>query len=321
MAHEQLLTNDELLSTTRAVRKRLDFDRPVSLDAGSWRCRRRPAQIWQFVFVTDADKRRRIGIPPGLRHYRDMPVAIHKLHQGSGDVTASQTRSAASADYLADNMGQAPVLMIPCIAGRTDNPEGAMAFAQTAVLGSVIPAAWNFMWPPGHAASAPPGLVMHEREVADLLGIPSDFMQVALMPIDLHQGHELQARLPPAHRQRMHSQGAVTALAAVAASSDGPFTGGGGAAAPRRRCGCASWRRICHTDVAVKEQSVQLPLPMVLGHEGAGIVEAVGSSVRHLRVGDPVVLAGDSCGECRRFGSDEFVERNLTGLSPGWVQR
>ena len=77
---------------------------------------------------------------------------------------------------------------------------------------------------------------------------------------------------------------------------------------------------ICHTDVAVKEQSVQLPLPMVLGHEGAGVVEAVGSTVRHLRVGDHVVLAGDSCGECPRchdglpFYCDEFIERNLTGF-------
>jgi len=77
---------------------------------------------------------------------------------------------------------------------------------------------------------------------------------------------------------------------------------------------------ICHTDVAVKTQSVKLPLPMVLGHEGAGVVEAVGSAVRHLRVGDHVVLSGDSCGVCRRCHAglpsycDEFVERNLTGL-------
>ena len=77
---------------------------------------------------------------------------------------------------------------------------------------------------------------------------------------------------------------------------------------------------ICHTDVAVKEQSVQLPLPMVLGHEGAGIVEEVGSAIRHLAPGDHVVLSGDSCGVCRRCHAglpsycDEFVERNLTGF-------
>ncbi len=76
---------------------------------------------------------------------------------------------------------------------------------------------------------------------------------------------------------------------------------------------------ICHTDVAVKTQSVLLPLPMVLGHEGSGIVEAVGEAVHHLAVGDHVVLSGDSCGHCSRCHTgmpsycDEFVTRNLTG--------
>ena len=220
MAHEQLgLTNDELLSTTRAVRKRLDFDRPVGMEVireclelavqaptGS------NAQGWQFVFVTDADKRRRIGEYYGQAYaiYRDMPFAIHKLHQGSADaqLTDSQARSAASADYLADNMGQAPVLMIPCIAGRTDNPEGAMAFAQTAVLGSVIPAAWNFM-----LAARARGLgtawttlhLMHEREIAELLGIPyADFMQVALMPIAYTKGTSFKPAYRPPIDSVMH---------------------------------------------------------------------------------------------------------------------
>lgn len=76
---------------------------------------------------------------------------------------------------------------------------------------------------------------------------------------------------------------------------------------------------ICHTDIAVKQQDVKLPLPMVLGHEGAGIVELIGSAVTHLKAGDHVVLSGDSCGICRSCQHglpaycDEFVERNLTG--------
>lgn len=76
---------------------------------------------------------------------------------------------------------------------------------------------------------------------------------------------------------------------------------------------------ICHTDIAVKEQDVKLPLPMILGHEGAGIVEQVGSAITHVSVGDHVVLSGDSCGHCRKCQQglpsycDEFVERNLTG--------
>ncbi|MBT7953430.1 MAG: NAD(P)-dependent alcohol dehydrogenase [Gammaproteobacteria bacterium] len=76
---------------------------------------------------------------------------------------------------------------------------------------------------------------------------------------------------------------------------------------------------ICHTDIAVKEQSFALPLPMVLGHEGAGVVEEVGGAITHVKVGDHVVLCGDSCGHCSNchqglpFYCKEFVERNLTG--------
>ncbi len=77
---------------------------------------------------------------------------------------------------------------------------------------------------------------------------------------------------------------------------------------------------ICHTDIATKQQELGLPLPMVLGHEGSGVVEAVGSGVRNVVPGDHVVLSGDSCGLCRKCHSglpsycDEFVERNLTGM-------
>ncbi len=76
---------------------------------------------------------------------------------------------------------------------------------------------------------------------------------------------------------------------------------------------------ICHTDIAVKEQVFALPLPMVLGHEGAGVVEQVGEAVTHVKVGDHVVLCGDSCGHCRNchsglpFYCTEFVQRNLSG--------
>ena len=75
---------------------------------------------------------------------------------------------------------------------------------------------------------------------------------------------------------------------------------------------------ICHTDVAVRNQDVKLPLPMVLGHEGSGIVEAVGSAVTHVKTGDHVVLSCDSCGHCRACHEglptycDDFVQRNLS---------
>ncbi|MEM9621961.1 MAG: nitroreductase family protein [Pseudomonadota bacterium] len=220
MAHEQLdLSNDQLLSTTRAVRKRLDFDRPVSnevlaecMELAVQAPTGSNAQGWQFMFVTDADKRQRIGelYAQAFTMYREMPVAIHKLHMDSGDknLTDSQTRSASSADFLADNMNRVPAMLIPCIAGRTDLPETNNMIAQSATYGSIIPAAWSFM-----LAARSRGLgtawttlhLMHEKEIADLLGIPyDDYMQVALIPIAYTKGTEFKPAYRPPVDTVMH---------------------------------------------------------------------------------------------------------------------
>lgn len=76
---------------------------------------------------------------------------------------------------------------------------------------------------------------------------------------------------------------------------------------------------ICHTDISVKAGLMPVPLPIVLGHEGAGVVEAVGSKVSTLKVGDHVVLSFDSCGHCRSCKHHnpgycfEFFPRNMSG--------
>lgn len=76
---------------------------------------------------------------------------------------------------------------------------------------------------------------------------------------------------------------------------------------------------ICHTDLGACDGHVPLPLPVVLGHEGAGVVERVGADVAALQPGDHVVLTFDSCGTCPtcRAGHPaycrEFVARNSTG--------
>ncbi len=102
MSHDQLnLTNDELLSTTRAVRKRLDFDRPVPMSVVK-ECMEMAvqapsgsnAQGWQFMFVTDPDKRAQIGeyYRQAFEIYKDMPVAIHKLHADSADTSLTSSK-------------------------------------------------------------------------------------------------------------------------------------------------------------------------------------------------------------------------------------
>ena len=77
---------------------------------------------------------------------------------------------------------------------------------------------------------------------------------------------------------------------------------------------------VCHTDVAIRDQTiVPMPQPIVLGHEGAGIVERVGASVTKVKVGDRVILSGDSCGNCPSCQVSmpsycyEFFPRNFGG--------
>lgn len=80
---------------------------------------------------------------------------------------------------------------------------------------------------------------------------------------------------------------------------------------------------ICHTDIVARDQSIPFPLPAVLGHEGAGIVERVGSRVTKVSPGDHVVLTFSSCGECERCQQGhpaycrQFARRNYTGQRAG----
>lgn len=64
---------------------------------------------------------------------------------------------------------------------------------------------------------------------------------------------------------------------------------------------------VCHTDAIVRDQVYPTPLPAVLGHEGAGVVEAVGSSVTTVDPGDHVVLAAAYCGKCDRCRSGQMA--------------
>lgn len=80
---------------------------------------------------------------------------------------------------------------------------------------------------------------------------------------------------------------------------------------------------ICHTDLAVKLGHIPVPMPKVLGHEGAGVIEEVGPGVTSFRPGDHVLMSFGSCGECPncRDGAlgycDQFRAINLFGNRPG----
>lgn len=78
---------------------------------------------------------------------------------------------------------------------------------------------------------------------------------------------------------------------------------------------------ICHTDIVVRD-GFNVPAPVVLGHEGAGVVEAIGAKVRRVKVGDHVVLSYNSCGHCKACKDDRppfcqgFYPHNFSGVRP-----
>lgn len=183
------LTADELLTTTRAVRKRLDLDRPVPLEVirecieiavqgptGS------NAQGWHWVVVTDPEKKRALGdiYRRAFTVYRESGLADRTGvdHPERADV---QERVVSSAQHLADHMGEVPAMVIPCLEGRT---EGLPSLATASLWGSLFPAAWSFM-----LAARERGLgtcwttlhLMHEQEAAEVLGIPFDRVSQGLL--------------------------------------------------------------------------------------------------------------------------------------------
>src|SRR5215470_9343661 len=141
------LTLDELLTTTRSVRRRLDLTRPVeravieeclaiALQAPT------PAnrQNWHFVVVTDPRKRAALAdlYRKGREIYLTLPIAVPNLVFEDPQRNATQARVEASSQYLNSHLEQVPVHVIPCITGRTD---GRSPTEQAALLGKVPPIA------------------------------------------------------------------------------------------------------------------------------------------------------------------------------------
>lgn len=184
---------DELLSTTRAVRKRLDLTREVEddllrecLELATQAPTGGNMQGWHFVIVRDADKRRRLGEwyrDAFYATYGDADDTVAALPKDDPDYVETTRRVVDSARYLADHMGEVPVHVIPVIYGRTDNAPVAL---QAGIWGSLLPAVWSFM-----LAARSRGLgtclttlhLLHEREAAELLGLPDNVMQGALVPV------------------------------------------------------------------------------------------------------------------------------------------
>jgi nitroreductase len=200
------LPPDELLTTTRSVRKRLDLTRPVPVDlvreclevslqapTGS------NSQGWHWMVVTDPELRAGIG-----EYYARSYDAAYR-GRGARSVApsadpearaATQQRVQSSADFLAEHMGEVPVLVIACIEAAEELP----ADNQAGLWGSLLPAAWSFQLAARARGLGSAWTTLHlryEREIAELLGIPPHVRQGVLLPTAYYTGETFR----PAHRE------------------------------------------------------------------------------------------------------------------------
>jgi nitroreductase len=213
-----LAAADHLLTTTRSVRKRLDFSRPVDtavlercIDIALQAPTGSNQQGWHFVVVTDADKRKGLAdlYSQAFHVYANAPEAMRPRMAEDDPRFAQTERIVESAAYLAEHMHEAPVMVIPCIEGRVEN---AGVLAQASIYGSILPAVWSLMlalrargigsaWTTLH--------LMFEQDAAKILGIPDTITQAALLPVAHFTGSDFKPakRLPATGRTHWNTWG------------------------------------------------------------------------------------------------------------------
>lgn len=191
---------DELLTTTRAVRKRLDVTRPVPREV-ILDCVRLAmqaptasnAQDWRWLVVTAADKRAAIA-----EIYRSVG-GKYLAHAADTEADPQTRRVYRSALALTEMLAQVPVHVIPCLRRRFDETDRLVAASAWA---SIIPAAWSFLLALRSRGLGSVWTTMHlakEQQVAELLDIPATVTQVALFPVAYTIGTDFRpaSRPPP----------------------------------------------------------------------------------------------------------------------------
>ncbi|MGW4634017.1 nitroreductase family protein [Nocardia sp. NPDC004415] len=210
------LTPDQLLSTTRAVRKRLDFDRPVPrelieecVDLATQAPTGRNRQRWHFLVVTEARRRRELAdiFRRALTLGEAAPLTARD-HERMRVDPRSTAKVFDGLRYLADNIHRVPAFVIPAVEGRTDR---ASVEIQAGIWGSILPAVWSFM-----LAARARGLgtvwtiaqAPLERELAAILGVPYDkVMLAAFLPLAFTHGTDFRPAVRVPREEVLHWQG------------------------------------------------------------------------------------------------------------------
>ena len=185
------LSADELLTTTRAVRKRLDLTRPVPRElllecaeiafqapTGS------NMQSWHFVFVDDPEKKAALAELYG-KGFDPYAASAGATYPEGDPRAASQPKVRESSRYLREHFHEVPVMLVPCSFGRL--PADAPNAMHAGYWGSILPAVWSFMLAARERGLGTAWTTLHlpyEREAAEVLGIPYDkITQAGLIPV------------------------------------------------------------------------------------------------------------------------------------------
>ena len=182
-----LATVDKLLTTTRAVRRRLDLTRPVDLDV-VMECLRLAIQAptgsnqqtWRWLVVTDPEVRAALA-----DLYRNLPSDRPVTRLGSVPPPEhQQARVMDSSGYLMQHLHDVPVLVVPCV----EDVGGAVGWPP-----SIYPAVWSFMLALRSRGLGSVLTTVHlyrEAEAAELLGVPEGFVQACLLPVAYYTGDD-----------------------------------------------------------------------------------------------------------------------------------
>ncbi len=203
-----LATVDHLLTTTRSVKKRLDFTRPVEPEVIE-RCieiaLQSPtgvnSQGWYFIVVTDPEKRLALAevYRKAMRDYRKFQDQQPPQYPPGGPRVTQWQGMLESSDYLNDHLHEAPVHIIPCVNTRVEEypllfqSPIPSSFYNASLYGSILPATWSIMlalrarglgsaWTTVH--------LVYEKEAAAILGIPDNILQAALLPVAYFKGSD-----------------------------------------------------------------------------------------------------------------------------------
>lgn len=185
-------TVDRLLTTTRAVRKRLDLTRPVPPEVIT-DCVRLATQAptaadlqsWRWVAVTDENLR--IGIAD-IHRAGNEPYVRAQLATAEGP----ERRRLESAMYLIDHLHEVPVLVLAYVLDNGELPPPVL-------YGSIYPAVWSFQLAlRSRGLGTTPMFVSDERAMAEVVGSPPNAQLAALLPVAYHTGDTFKpaARLP-----------------------------------------------------------------------------------------------------------------------------